>query len=77
MKLLMNFWMFMKELWRYWSILCSILFADSWESIFGDLTKFALGLISILFDILFIIQHYVLYGSGKKEYEAISPIQDD
>ncbi|KAG5673000.1 hypothetical protein PVAND_003081 [Polypedilum vanderplanki] len=34
---------------------------NDWQSIFGDPTKFGLGLFSVLFDILFIIQHYVLY----------------
>jgi cystinosin len=34
---------------------------DDWFSIFGDFTKFGLGLFSIIFDILFIVQHYVLY----------------
>lgn len=37
------------------------LLPDDWQSIFGDPTKFGLGLFSVLFDILFIIQHYVLY----------------
>jgi len=27
----------------------------------GDPTKFGLGLFSVLFDVLFMIQHYVLY----------------
>lgn len=35
--------------------------ADDWQSIFGDPTKFGLGLFSVLFDILFIVQHYFLY----------------
>ncbi|XP_023213864.1 cystinosin-like [Centruroides sculpturatus] len=34
---------------------------DDWTSIFGNFTKFGLGMISILFDILFMIQHYCLY----------------
>ncbi|KAL7016802.1 hypothetical protein ACKWTF_010142 [Chironomus riparius] len=34
---------------------------NDWQSIFGDPTKFGLGLFSVLFDILFMIQHYVLY----------------
>ncbi|VDO94837.1 unnamed protein product [Soboliphyme baturini] len=34
---------------------------DDWVHIFGDFTKFGLGLISLLFDIGFIYQHYVLY----------------
>jgi cystinosin len=40
-------------------------FSDDWQSIFGDPTKFGLGLFSVLFDILFIIQHYVLYRFVK------------
>lgn len=35
--------------------------ADDWASIFGDPTKFGLGLFSVMFDILFMVQHYVLY----------------
>ncbi|XP_043848985.1 cystinosin [Dromiciops gliroides] len=34
---------------------------DEWNLIFGDPTKFGLGLFSIVFDIIFIIQHYCLY----------------
>lgn len=36
-------------------------FTDDWQSIFGDPTKFGLGLFSVMFDILFIVQHYYLY----------------
>ncbi|CAG7832302.1 unnamed protein product [Allacma fusca] len=35
---------------------------NDWSSLFGDYTKFGLGAFSILFDIFFIIQHYVLYN---------------
>lgn len=34
---------------------------DDWISIFGDLSKFGLGLFSVCFDVLFMVQHYVLY----------------
>lgn len=34
---------------------------DDWISIFGNFTKFGLGVISMSFDIIFVIQHYVLY----------------
>ncbi len=34
---------------------------DDWGSIFGDPTKFGLGLFSILFDVFFMLQHYVFY----------------
>ena len=34
---------------------------DDWSSIFGSPTKFGLGLFSILFDIIFILQHYFFY----------------
>ncbi|KAB7495043.1 Cystinosin-like protein [Armadillidium nasatum] len=45
---------------------------DDWDSIFGDPTKFGLGLFSILFDIFFIFQHYVFY----KERENYMPFPD-
>ncbi|XP_063305389.1 cystinosin [Pelobates fuscus] len=34
---------------------------DEWKLIFGDPTKFGLGVFSIIFDIVFITQHYCLY----------------
>lgn len=52
---------------------------NDWSSIFGSPTKLGLGLFSIIFDIVFIIQHYVLYR--KRPYleitgdNIISPIQ--
>jgi len=44
---------------------------NDWGSIFGDFTKFGLGLFSICFDILFIVQHYVLY----RNHAAYEPIE--
>ncbi|XP_061634061.1 cystinosin isoform X1 [Phyllopteryx taeniolatus] len=40
---------------------------DEWRLIFGDPTKFGLGLFSMLFDTLFIVQHYCLYRSQYRE----------
>ncbi|XP_060855568.1 cystinosin homolog [Metopolophium dirhodum] len=34
---------------------------NDWASVFGDPTKFGLGLLSVIFDILFFLQHYVFY----------------
>ena len=36
---------------------------DDWSSFSGDFTKFALGLNSVLFDLLFTLQLYVRYRS--------------
>ncbi|KAL8596663.1 hypothetical protein ACOMHN_032605 [Nucella lapillus] len=44
--------------------------SDDWGSIFGDPTKFGLGFFSILFDILFIVQHYCLYW-GNNPYQDL------
>nr|XP_015221207.1 PREDICTED: cystinosin [Lepisosteus oculatus] len=44
---------------------------DEWKLIFGDPTKFGLGLFSILFDILFMVQHYCLYRHKSVEYEVL------
>ncbi|XP_058062920.1 cystinosin homolog isoform X2 [Anopheles bellator] len=38
---------------------------DDWDSIFGDRAKFGLGLFSVLFDVLFIVQHYILYRNSN------------
>ena len=43
---------------------------NDWSSIFGDPTKFGLGVFSIIFDIFFIIQHYILY-KGYEPYESL------
>ncbi|XP_072516389.1 cystinosin isoform X2 [Salminus brasiliensis] len=45
---------------------------DEWRLIFGDPTKFGLGLFSIFFDIIFIIQHYCLYRNRSPEYQIVS-----
>lgn len=34
---------------------------DDWGSILGSPTKFGLGLVTIIYDIIFMIQHYILY----------------
>lgn len=46
---------------------------DDWISIFGNFTKFGLGLVSMLFDIVFIIQHYVLYKSDRRSSLVNNP----
>lgn len=41
-----------------------------WSGITGNLAKLALGMVSILFDIVFLIQHYVLYGNNPDVEEG-------
>ncbi|CAF2347582.1 unnamed protein product [Rotaria sp. Silwood2] len=45
---------------------------NDWSSIFGSPTKLGLGLFSILFDILFIIQHYILYRTHDRHTKRIN-----
>ncbi|KFX90463.1 hypothetical protein V490_06424 [Pseudogymnoascus sp. VKM F-3557] len=46
-----------------------------WSGITGNPVKLALGNSSLLFDSMFIIQHYILYaGSGKSEHSESSPL---
>uniref|UniRef100_A0A8D1M5C0 Cystinosin n=1 Tax=Sus scrofa TaxID=9823 RepID=A0A8D1M5C0_PIG len=47
---------------------------DQWTLIFGDPTKFGLGIFSIIFDIVFFIQHFCLYR--KKPGLQAHPRQD-
>ena len=49
---------------------CSL---DEWGLIFGDPTKFGLGLLSILFDVVFMVQHYGLYRHSR-EYEPVADL---
>ncbi|XP_020487539.1 cystinosin [Labrus bergylta] len=49
---------------------------DEWTLIFGDPTKFGLGLFSVVFDIIFMTQHYCLYRQPP-QYEAIREQQED
>ena len=36
-------------------------FLDDWQSNFGNPTKLLLGIVTIIFDVMFIVQHYCLY----------------
>jgi len=38
---------------------------NDWASIFGDPTKFGLGFFSVVFDIFFMLQHYVFYRDNQ------------
>ncbi|KAM7012468.1 cystinosin [Tautogolabrus adspersus] len=48
---------------------------EEWRLIFGDPTKFGLGLFSVVFDIIFMTQHYCLYRQPP-HYEAIREQED-
>lgn len=43
---------------------------DEWRLVFGDPTKFGLGVFSIFFDVVFITQHYCLYRH-KVTYQPV------
>jgi hypothetical protein len=38
-----------------------VFYIDDWKSILGDPTKFALGIITVGFEIVHFSQHYILY----------------
>ncbi|KAL0840106.1 hypothetical protein ABMA28_015414 [Loxostege sticticalis] len=38
---------------------------NDWVSFFGDATKFGLGLFSLVFDVFFMLQHYVFYREAR------------
>ncbi|KAJ2946902.1 hypothetical protein O0L34_g16241 [Tuta absoluta] len=38
---------------------------NDWISFFGDLTKFGLGAFSLIFDVFFMLQHYVFYRHAR------------
>ncbi|KAJ7974722.1 cystinosin-like [Quillaja saponaria] len=50
---------------------------DSWVNFYGNIGKVLLSLVSIFFDIIFIVQHYVLYRDKKALKTLTSPEQDE
>lgn len=46
---------------------------DDWVTIFNNFTKFGLGFISILFDVFFMLQHYVFYRN-RSEHSSHSAL---
>lgn len=49
---------------------------DKWKFIFGDPTKFGLGVFSIFFDVIFLIQHYCLYRNREPLYHDLNAQND-
>ena len=49
---------------------------DDWKSIFGDPTKFGLGFFSVCFDLLFMLQHYVLFRKPRQKKSGYEKIGD-
>ncbi|CAK4082959.1 unnamed protein product [Aphanomyces euteiches] len=45
---------------------------NDWSAITGDPVKFGLGFTSVFFDIIFIVQHYVLYPEA-----AVTPLENE
>lgn len=53
---------------------------NDWSGLVGDIVKFLLGLLSLGFDIIFMVQHYILYGDST--YSSLNgdekrPLVDD
>lgn len=49
-----------------------------WSGITGNPVKLALGNVSICFDVIFIVQHYVIYaGKGKHDEENPLLVDDE
>ncbi|ORC87082.1 cystinosin [Trypanosoma theileri] len=42
----------------------------NWEGMTGNPVKFALGSVSILYDVVFLVQHFVLYRQNNKDFAA-------
>ena len=47
---------------------------SSWTKVIGDPVKFGLGFASIVFDTIFLIQHYCLYPARSAPEELSSPM---
>ena len=47
---------------------------NEWSGIFGNFPKFGLALVSIIFDVLFLFQHYLFYRQGKMKTSPTTDI---
>ncbi|KAG9296860.1 hypothetical protein G9A89_006815 [Geosiphon pyriformis] len=50
---------------------------DNWDGIKGDPVKFGLGFLSIAFDLIFIVQHYILYRNRQEHEENVIDSEPD
>jgi len=50
---------------------------QDWEGINGNPAKLWLGIVSMAFDLLFIVQHYILYGDKEELGERTALLQDE
>mmetsp|Transcript_1191 Transcript_1191/g.2871 ORF Transcript_1191/g.2871 Transcript_1191/m.2871 type:complete len:332 (-) Transcript_1191:49-1044(-) len=50
---------------------------NDWSGIFGDPVKLGLSLLSLGFDIIFMVQHFVLYSDRDSEYYYASSTRHD
>jgi cystinosin len=49
-------------------------FQDDWSGVTGNPLKFLLGNVTIFFDLVFVVQHYILYkSSGDGEDDTKAP----
>jgi cystinosin len=51
---------------------------NDWTGITGNPVKFGLGNITIVFDIIFFLQHYVLYRNAEKyiDYDEVDEVPE-
>jgi cystinosin len=48
-----------------------------WTGITGNLAKFGLGFVSVTFDLIFMLQHYVLYRHERSSALIIEDLKSD
>ncbi|KAG0366254.1 hypothetical protein BGZ54_005602 [Gamsiella multidivaricata] len=51
--------------------------SDDWSGISGDPVKLGLGLLSTLFDLVFMTQHYVLYRNREDRYAPVAMVEEN
>ena len=53
---------------------------EDWSGLFGNPVKLGLSVVSMMFDVIFITQHYVLYGpvpeKGEPDHKESETAQD-
>lgn len=50
---------------------------NDWSSLFGSITKLVIGIVAIGFDLIFMIQHYILYRKSSEQQSDDYQILDN
>ncbi|XP_057791749.1 cystinosin homolog [Salvia miltiorrhiza] len=62
---------------NYFQMVVQSIDQNSWINFYGNIGKTMISLVSVVFDILFMVQHYVLYPASKRASLHPAPVNNE